>query len=198
MNNVSCKRVYEKAWRSHLHTGLMLKAGLKPPNQRRRAPQICFKENCIFCRYIPKQLHALSLICCAYSIKCSAFYNVCLCWSLSERGLGGMQCGKGCCAVKPCVEPVPHSANVTHLPRSVALVWQWQMHTWTQKHSLVRAACGLPPARGLCTARGITGLLLSASSRGCCSWGREEDAQCWLPNMSRLPGTSSVHKCRQF
>lgn len=100
MNNVSCKRVYEKAWRSHLHIGLMLNAGEKQLNQRRKTPQVCFKENCTFYRYIPKQLHTASLICCGYSIKCSAFYNLCLCWSLSERGLGGMQHGKGCCVGK--------------------------------------------------------------------------------------------------
>lgn len=114
MNNVSCKRVYEKAWRSHLHTGLMLKAGVKQFNQRRKAPQISFKENCtFFFRYIPKQLHTFSLICCAYSIKCSAFYNVCLCWNLSARGLGVMQCGKGCCAGK---HRVTASTTLSHSP----------------------------------------------------------------------------------
>lgn len=95
MNTVTCKRVYEKAWRSHLHTGLML----KQLNWRRKTPEIYFKENCTY-RYIPKQLHAAGLICCGYSIKCSAFYNLCLCWSLSERGLGEMQYGKGCCTGK--------------------------------------------------------------------------------------------------
>lgn len=103
----------------------MLKAEIKQLNQRRKAPQICFKENCtFFFRYIPKQLHAVSLICCAYSIKCSAFYNVCLCWSLSERGLGTVQCGKGCCAGKHCetqyhtqpCDPSPYGKSIAASP----------------------------------------------------------------------------------
>lgn len=106
MNNVICKRVYEKAWRSHLHTGLMLKAREKQPNQRRKSPQIYFKENYTFYRHIPKQLHAARQICCGYSIKCSAFYSPCLCWSLSGRGLGEMQHGKRCCGGKHCMRTI--------------------------------------------------------------------------------------------
>lgn len=92
MNNVTSKRVYEKAWRSHLQTGQTLKAEEKL-HWRRKTPQIHFKENCTFYRYIPKQLYAASLICYGYSIKCSAFYNLGLCWSLSERAFGGCTMG---------------------------------------------------------------------------------------------------------
>lgn len=206
MNNVSCKRTYEKAWRSHLHTGLMLKAGVKQLNQRRKAPQICFKENCTFFRYIPKQLHAFILICCAYSIKCSAFYNsVCLCWSLSGRGLGAMQCGKGCWAGKHHVRATA-TLHVTQLPvdrapepvQGVALVSQWLMDPWT----LTWECCmGAAPCKESVLSQGNGAALLSFQQR----WlflgqgvGWSVDAQFWPPNVGRVPGTSSVHKCRQF
>lgn len=97
-----------------------------------------------------------------------------------QKGAWG-QCSVGRGAVQESTvwEPVPHPAMspAERAPKAVqwvALVSQWQMDPWTHQHHRVSAACGLPPAGSLCAARGITGLPFSASSRGGCSWGREE------------------------
>lgn len=157
MNNVTSKRVYEKAWRSHLQTGQMLKAEEKL-HWRRKTPQIHFEENCTFYRYIPKQLYAASLICYGYSIKCSAFYNLGLCWSLSERAFGGgcttgtelygQYCMKSHATLGKC-DPSHRRTGVRDDPVSaICCVMETDVDLDTNHH-LMNAVYGLLTARSL-------------------------------------------------
>lgn len=138
MNNVSCKRTYEKAWRSHLHTGLMLKAGIKQLNQRRKAPQICFKENCTFFLIYPKAVtHIKSNLLCLFN-KMFCFLQCVLMLEFVRKGLGGNSVWEGVLCRKAQCESQYHTQPCHLQKEHPRLSSEWHLcHNgrWTPEHT---------------------------------------------------------------